>query len=364
MPGPSLVELVLTERATVQLHEGDGAPGLVSCCPGLTKLCLVRCQWLGGQAGVEALSRLVHLQHLHLTPFCRPTELAVPDSLHTMSQLTHLELRGSFEVNDNFVQQASRLSNLRGLAFPGTASVTAASLGSLHHLSHLEHLDLSTDKISYSSSNTPSIPRLTKLTHLGLATLGQEQLDPNMLAPLTNLVHLVMDVVPVTSGTELLTVLSTLQKLQELRINSADEHVNGARAAWPPPASPLFGVFADLPDLRALELRWCCSLPARVWEQVFPAGRQLTALTELEICWLVRDEDYGMHSPDALLQSSDLARIISCCPNLVCLNVDIEAGAQVADLAQLSLLPRLQELDLEVQHPGMCIEGLISLTAH
>jgi hypothetical protein len=122
-------------------------------------------------------------------------------------------------------------------------------------------------------------------------------------------------------------LLSHLQALQQLTYLSARGTLVAFDVDGDPPAAPYSAVTANS-KLQHLDIS-DCTLPAGVWQHLFPTGRQLPHLTSLNIS--------AVKQPDRSAAAPVGTRLASCCP-----------GLQTLDLGWLKyiveLLAPLQEL--------------------
>jgi hypothetical protein len=174
---------------------------------------------------------------------------------------------------------------------------------------------------------------MQQLTRLELS--GEVELDPAALAGKTQLQHLGLNHCVSAGGAawvaQLLPHLQPLQQLTHLSMSGSLLAVEGST----PPASAYAALTASS-KLQHLNISRC-TLPASVWQHVFPAGRLLPNLQSL-IIDRVKQPSGGYAQPP---EGSDLVR---CCPGLQSLQMgSLQGSAEL--LAPLKGLSRLQTLN-------------------
>ena len=192
------------------------------------------------------------------------------------------------------------------------------------------------------------------------------KLGPGAMAGLTKLQHLWLAEVclyehDTEEGQGLLSQMHYLTNLTRLDLHDSfyveEEGV---------PAVAAFSALTASSKLEYLSLREC-TLPAAVWECIFPAGRQLPHLNELGISWVKQLDGSWAPAPHG-------DRLAACCPSLDglftdCLSYTPEllaplqklSGLQVwtlsspssgEELTAVGLLTGLQDLDMEAVNPA------------
>lgn len=127
-------------------------------------------------------------------------------------------------------------------------------------------------------------------------------------------------------------------------------------------------------------------LPAGVWQYVFPAGRKLPHLRDLNICTY-----QGLADPAPLSAwgEADISALVSCCPNLRKIPyLTLQHGSHVSELHKLTALTsldltygtggvaaveeslkaladvtQLQKLNVSVVNQDLTVTNLLSLTS-
>jgi len=329
-------------------HRGD-----LDACTSLTCLHLNDCRLLGRQP-LAALSSFTRLQELCVRQLCEansPKTVLPEGVLASLVHLTHLILGQDVIVKDGLLSLAA-LSNFQALSvmhhpriYLGSASSPQwreAALEGVHQLQHCKQLEVSSPALLFSLASTPDVGRIRSLQVL---KLKECRVDPGLLPGLTQLLTLHLASVTLqtsaagTAAVALLDALASLKQLQDLAIR----HVVGdSRTAiggldWPPP-SPAYAALTASSQLQVLEL-YQLNLPEGACQHMFAAGQQLPKLERLVIEWLPPDMRSGY---DGMLCSEDIACLVSCCPNLRSLDLNVQPDAHLADLPQLSALTALE----------------------
>jgi hypothetical protein len=199
------------------------------------------------------------------------------------------------------LQALTRLQDLRLSPYEheGTPTVLASMLSGMHSLTHLQTSGMNADE--------------------GLLV------EPEVLAGKSLLQHLQVGWCTIKGGAAgAAQLLSYLQPLQQLT------HLDMGLSKWEgsPPAAA-FSALTASSKLRHLDLHGC-TLPAGVWQHVFPAGRQLPHLRSLKLNWVKAPDGSPSPAPEG-------RRLVSCCPGLQSLDVgSLQYSAE--------LLAALQEL--------------------
>ena len=239
-----------------------------------------------------------------------------PDGLQNLLGLTHLQdLR------------------LNGSAYNGDVSLKASMLSGLQQLTRLE------------------------LQNFHNYTEGTG-LDPEVIAGKTQLEHLKVVKCRITGGSAgVAQLLSHLQPLQQLTYL----HVGDGffiRQASPPSAA--YSALTGSSKLQHLDISGCL-LPHDVWQHVFPAGRQLPHLRELDISGPRSADDYHDPARRMIITTPEASRLVSCCPGLQSLNMRfLQYTAEL--LAPLTGLSGLQELSLSPFSTTKGLEVVCQLT--
>jgi hypothetical protein len=307
----------------LQLQPGSGVQGLVRPGVPLKQLQLHDCDLLDGAKGLAAaLTLLPRLQHFsfRITKWTLSSGNSFPmDSLSALQQLTYLEI--------------------------AVAEVRKPSLQPLQALTRLVDLRLSlAGAVALDSSMVAGAKHLTRLELIGRVLPG-----PDALATLTQLQHLQLglwDRLGQAVAAQLLPQLQHLQQLTHLRLSP-----NVFQGASPPAAA--FSALTASSKLQHLDISGC-KLAARVWQHMFPAGRQLLFLQFLDIS-CVKEPGYDpAPAPDG-------SRLVSCCPGLQRLDIrHLQCSAK--RLASLTGLSRLHTLRLASRTQVEGVEAVLQLT--
>jgi hypothetical protein len=242
----------------------------------LLQLQLDHCELLGGEEGLAAaLLLLPWLQHLSITECTSDDDcdlVVSSEVVQGLHQLTYLEL------------EYGMLHDERGL----------------NHLSGLQDLRLLFDERL--NIDTDMLPSPQQLTRLQLRYVEREVLvPPAVLAGRTSLRHLEVDCT-IDGGsagvTELLSHLPQLQQLTHLSLDCSLKAIAPAAA---------YSALTASSNLRHLDVSQC-TLPAGVWQYVFPAGRRLPELLDLGVA--------HVRTPSGRAEAPDCSRLVSCCPGL------------------------------------------------
>ena len=285
---------------------GDSLPGVL--VPTLTQLRLEDC-YLCDKAAAEALSaalsQLPDLEHLScrglthrhkIRGVFRGVYYQFPTAvLQKLQQLTFLELADTaFMVPQDSpilqpLQALTRLVDLRineEHIAPGYISITASMLSGAHQLTRLELAEDYTVEAAVLAGKT-------RLQHLQLisCTIVETAHDGAAEADVGQL-------------------LSYLQHLQQLT------HLNLSGTLWDgvdedAPHAAGYTALTASSKLQHLNISEC-ALPAGAWQHVFPVGRQLPQLRELNITELEKAAGGFISAPEG-------SRLVSCCPGLQCL---------------------------------------------
>jgi hypothetical protein len=343
--------------SSLQLEGMSLQPGVLGAAAGvaaLKQLQLNNCNVVGNNtAGLaEAFSQLLlGLEHLTIAgvyvdatgPLCFPTCALQQQQQQQQHQLTYLELAGirlqGPDEDSPALQPLQALTALVDLRLHALLVLDPwITVDMLSGMSGLTCIDLAggTDVEAYEDE------------------AGDMVLEPGVLAGKTQLQHLRLACCKVLGGTagvaQLLSHIQPLQQLTHLDLAGSLGQVPGEGT---PPASTHAALTASskLHHLGISE----CSLPAGVWQHMFPAGRQLPHLTSLDACCAL---------PPA--SAPDGSRLVSCCPGLQDLNIRglQSSKEQVAPLQGLSGLTGLSvcaRTDIGVV-PAVCqLTGLLEL---
>jgi hypothetical protein len=303
------------------------------------------------EALATALSQLpAGLEHLSISKviFTEYVDAKVPTAvLAKLQQLTYLELAKVFVLGSEDeaglalqpLQALTRLVDLR-LVSLGDQRISASMLSGTHGLTRL---DLN---VHWSEVEAVLLAGKTLLQHLNLngcsiaggSIEGQEQLL-SQLQHMQQLTYLSLD----------LTLCFHLPEMYE-------EEEGDGELQWGPPTSAYAALTASS-KLQHLEIS-SCRMPVGAWQHVFPAGRQLPLLQELDISYV----EYATRGVPALGPEGNC--LVSCCPGLRVLDVQCcEFSTQVQ--AALQGLSRLVSLNIafEFHEWVQGLESLCPLTA-
>jgi hypothetical protein len=275
------------QRWRVQLLPSNASQGVMAAAAGsppLKQLRLSACTLLDGVEGLAAAPvQLRALEHLMLREihdsatynwFCFPTGV-----LQHLQQLTYLELAIVILQGPDPTSPAlqpltalTRLADLRLSAHIFALSVTARMLSGMCHLTRLV-----LQGVVFESD---ALVGKTKLQHLALSTgslsggaAGLASMLDNM-QPLQQLTHL-------SVYSTLHTSTAPAAAYSSLTASSKLQHLNISR----------------------------CTLPAGVWQHLFPAGRQLPHLRTLDLSH--NKQPTGDTAP-----APQVGPLVSCCPGL------------------------------------------------
>lgn len=350
-------------------HRGD-----LDACTNLTCLHLYNCRLLG-QRPLAALASFTGLQELcvrHLCEANRPTTVLPEGVLASLVHLTHLILGQDVMVEDGLLSLAA-LSNFQALSVmyhsrmrhPGNSPQwEEVALEGVHQLQHFKQLEVSSKSLLFSLASTPDVGRIRSLQVL---KLKECRVDPFVLPGLTQLLTLRLSGVKLqtsaagAAAAALLSALASLKQLQHLAVMyvAGGSRLTGDGLDWPPP-SPAYAAFTASSQLQALELVQQ-DLPEGVCQHMFAAGQQLPKLERLVIEWSPPDMRSGCQG---MLCSEDVACLVSCCPNLRSLDLNVQPDAHLTDLPQLSALTALAVTgtsDVAIKNLARCT-GLLKLS--
>jgi hypothetical protein len=315
LPNDLKLQSLKLAHMDLQLQPGSGFQGVARPGVPLKQLQLFYCELLDGADGLAAgLAMLPELQHLSITGKSQGAGwgLKFPTyALSALQQLTFLEL-ATVEVQVpgqggpalQPLQALTALADLR-LSLRQAAAVLNHSM--LLGAQHLTRLDLTYDPSS-ADLQLGTLATPTQLQHLKLVLYGS--VEPAMVA-------------------HALSQLPALQQLTYLRFFCG-------KCEGPNPPAAVFSALTASSKLRHLDLNGC-TLPAGVWQHVFPAGRQLPQLQSMDIS--------AVTQPPAreCAPAPEGTRLASCCPGLQFLNLQVlqYSAERLAPLQRLSMLHTL-----------------------
>jgi hypothetical protein len=326
-----------------------------------------------GLQQLTALTALPRLQHLTLglwVPAMEQRTAPAPQwrlpgssTWARLTALTCLDLQLQRNVTDTALQDISCLTALRELQLCA-AQLTLLGLDALRHLQQLRMFALSmAPHIALSTSTTPALLQLPHLAHLHLQCW--RSLQPAFLAELRQLQHLQLDGlrhVRCSTGqdADVLQALPHLTALTALRLACVLQApldlllpLNAAAPQQQQQQQELMAAacaaLTASPQLQSLTVIGA-DLPAGTWLHVFPAGRQLPQLQQLQLSLLSQQ-----------LSDHELSQLVTCCPGLTGLTL-LMALPLRADMQPLLQLPALQELELQHVHGKATLNVLAQLT--
>jgi hypothetical protein len=281
---------------------------------------------LGPPAGVAALTQL------RLSD-CKLRDTAAADALASAfwqlpQEMQHLSIKSGtvrFRIPAGVCQQLQQLTHLELVCIdvvgPDGTSSKLQDLPSLERLVDLQlhavwQVDIPGDMLS----------GMRHLTRLELPF--SKSVDLNVLDGRTQLRHFTLG--QRVSGVQEAQVLSHLQHMQHLTYLDLSNCMWSQEDGNPPAAA--YSALTASSKLVHLDIGYC-TLPAGVWQHIFPAGRQLPHLQFLYIT------DMRLPAGDEGIPPTG-STLVSCCPSLQVL--DISGLQYSAEL--LATLHRLTEL--------------------
>ena len=292
---------------SLQLLHGRFFQGVLAAGPPLKQLQLHRCKLCDHRDALAAallvlptLQRLSIRAHEAYQPFNLSSDVA-----QVLRQLTFLELSGRFATAG--LQHLPGLTSLQDLRLWTDATITASMLSDLQ-LTHLE---------------------LYGAHRVCVLTPGSK-FEPDALAGKAQLRHVVLRSCRIPDGSAgvqlLLSHLQLLQQLTYLDLSQTLAHTAPAAA---------YAVLTASSKLRHLDVSRS-QLPVGVWQHMFPSGRQLPYLRQLDIG--------SIHHPNgAAAVAPEGSRLVSCCPELHSLHMQalLYSSQRLAGLPGLSSLQQL-----------------------
>ena len=318
----SLVALSLC----VQLRPSDQDLLGAAAAPPLKQLGLYVCKLDGGEEGLAAaLALLPGLEHLaivraipgyreggndNIGNFATPLRAVMPG----LSKLTCLQLEPAWDDSNDpaavlqHMTALTRLVDLRLLLVGRHGyNITASMLSGAQHVTYL------------------------KLMGRGISGVRRVSLEPAALAGKTMLQHLELcqpsgGAVGTAGTAQLLCELHQLQQLTWLALHG----LQGTDAG--PPAAAYTALTASS-KLQRLDVSKC-TVPAGVWQHVFPAGKQLPQLQDLRMS--------DVTFPAGPAAAPEGTRLVSCCPGLQVLRLQrLQCQGLLTALQGLSSLTSL-----------------------
>lgn len=331
------------ERVDFYIHELPTGLAQLSSLR-LTSVGVQLCPRRGMRGVLEALTSLTQLQLVRCTLLERPGCLAA--ALQQLPKLQHLKLlnkrnRRALHANNShsaFLHGAPQLPALTHLHLSG---VKLPGLESFQLLTNLWALKLHLIQPVYGVTETAlaGVQQLTML-ELSYAYGGPVPLfKRGALASMSSLQHLCLDQrrswVSRTSSaaavTQFLHELGQLTQLTHLHLISTLDPITAPAAAYT--------ALTASSKLHTQRLEECC-LPPDIWQHLLSANLQLPDLQNLRA--------RGYQEPYAL-GAANILGLVSCCPNLRCLDVPqlLKEGEPAEALLPLARLTGLQWLSVQ-----------------
>jgi hypothetical protein len=261
------------------------------------------------------------------------TAEALAAALALLPELQHLSLVSTYSDSGCLVFPSSvfqALQQLTCLELAGGGSQEADSLRHLQGLSHLQVLRLS--KGYADNLHTSMLSGLQGLTCLKVfKPHNVGVVEAGVLADKSQLQHLELVDCSIADGSAgVAELLFQLQFLQQLTCLDLRWTLFGCDTA---PAAAYSALTASS-KLQHLDIS-CCSLPPGVWQQLFPAGRQLPHLRALTV------NGAGYSSGAAVVM--DGSQLVSCCAGLQSLKMEVvhHSAELLAPLTGLCSLSKL-----------------------
>jgi hypothetical protein len=312
----SSLELTYLQLQLQPGNRSQGMLGAAAAVAALKQLRLVQCEVVDNEAAealVAALSQLpAGLEHLCINDLYSFGDHAVQFPSGVLQQLPHLtylqiayvEILGPDEASPAF-QPLQDLTKLVELQLKGVGDGEVITSNMLSGMQQLTRLELSFNM----------------------------DFEPGALAGKTQLQHLCLSDCGIVGGAAgVAQLLSHLQPLQQLTHLSMHSRVWAVEEGNPPALA--YAALTASSKLQHLDIS-SFTLPAHVWQHLFPAGRQLLNLQSLNIGGVRQPGDYAL--------PPECSRLVSCCPSLQSLQLG-SLGRSAELLAQLQGLSRLQAL--------------------
>jgi len=340
-----------------QLHMVSAPDPLELPCPKLADLLLQGQSVLASPGLLAMLASLPSLRQLTLKQdFYNRGDVPWPHNLlqQLPAALTRLELYGC--LSDRALQGLGSLTNCSHLVLACTehTKMRVEGLVGLQELQCLTHLHLQGLSGVMGRTTNPGFSRLTRLKHLQLQAAGPAggcSVEPLQLAGMTHLERLSLEGVWIESAdkegspaAELFSVLPLLQQLTRLDLPI---NIHRETFRWDEPLETQAAAYtalvagSSLQELhfsrRSMGIGAPTAMRRAIWQNIFSAGRKLTALTSLGL--------YGAAPP---LTYSGVQSMSQCCVALkeldirFCLVVYNKPDPQMlSPLLQLTALTKL-----------------------
>lgn len=288
----------------MQLQQGpDGDWGGLLKCTALTHLELSGCTIEDHKsAALMQLTALPSLQHLSLgnvqAHSGSPTPVGAQEWVEAefpigllphLSSLTYLKLWNGVVCRDSALLQLTAVSALQVLELHST-DISATAFGALHQLQQLTRLRLWAPEVRIRHETTPGFSKLTALQTL---MLYECEVDPRMLAGLSNLQLLSMSPRSAQQdGAALLAALPKLHKLQSLELSCT-------KWQWPALTAAYRGLAASsqLTEFQFINI----TVPRGAWQVVFGPGQHFPQLQNMSI---YHEDDWDAGMIDGVLLST------------------------------------------------------------
>jgi hypothetical protein len=307
LPCPSLLELTVQFRCSVQLGPTAAHPGVLSGCTSLTKLDML-CNVLDSRGGAEVcacLSSLVHLQHLKMQPRIDQVESLFIEGLSsgTLPCLQHLTYLKVFDLSVENILELGALTNLQQLFLKAPHGVTLGP------------------------RSVPGLLLPDSLTQLPLSSPVEAAMLSCVPTGLKELALCCSVDGPAEGPGSLLSCIALLPPLTGLHIS-----VESGGTGWPP-SGPAYSALTASTQLVKLGVNTHV-LPVGVWPFVLSAT--FLHLTDLCVDYQHVYDDFAL--PGAW-GAADVACLVSCCPNLCKLDGGaMQHGPHVSELHKLTAL--------------------------
>jgi hypothetical protein len=323
-PGLQLEQLQF-EGMHLRLHPGNGCRGV-----------------LGAAADIAALKQLRLYGCAFLTSVRYDgTTMVPPEELAAALQqlpagLEHLSLRTPSMVHQHLptgvLQRLQQLSYLELVGF--TLQAPGQGANALQPLEALTGLvDL---RLSCQGRMLVAADMLSGTHHLTRLELRSCSVEPAVMAGKTRLQHLEIVSGHIRGASGVAQLLSHLQPLQQLTQLYLTNSVTGIEDN--PAAAAAYSALTTSSKLQHMDVSMC-QLPAGVWQHIFPPGRQLPHLRQLDI-------SHVRQPPGDVAVAPEGSGLVSCCPGLQSLDLmSVRCGAKL--LAPLQGLSGLTELSID-----------------
>jgi hypothetical protein len=215
---------------------------------------------------------------------------------------------------------------------------TSPVLQPLQSLTRLVGLQLNAPSPSVGAEWCVTASMLSAAHHLTRLELMSCNVEPGALAGKTQLQHLYMRGPWRGAAAGFALLLSHLQHMQQLTSLCLDDRLTDELGDTVPASA--YSALTASSNLRELDI-YSCTLPADVWQHMFPAGRLLPHLHQLDLVSIKQPSGGAIPVPEG-------SRLVSCCPALRVLDMGhLQYSAEL--LAPLQGLEGLQKVRLCVE---------------